>query len=268
MKKIVLIVTFLVSSIFAYNYNGEWVNQSGASYNDPVKFVIKNGLVTPYIKRGHKVARLKTKKATNTGTGLFEAWGFRNKNLALYIKPINSYKLKVYAKKIDVNKRVIYTKTFIFKNKKRLTNKVIKNRYIGVWKNNSPFSAISKLRIIKRGNDLIVKAWRPVEGGQLYLGAAKARIKGNKLYLTWKRRNILVNATISGLKYDSVTNRYNQLKLYIRAKNLRTGLVSEQTIYLNRRGNRDSCVVPAVGRPVSKHYKVGPLDINVLINSY
>ena len=243
-----------------------WVNQGKVQYNDPIKFSIKNGSITPFIKRGTRVAKLKTKKATNTGVGLFEAWGFRNKNLALFFKPINSYTLKVYVKKIDVSKRVIYTKTFLFKNQARLNNRVVKKRYVGIWKNNTPFSPISKLRITKKGNDLIVKAWRPTENGPLYLGAAKARIKGNKLYLTWKQRGILVNATITGMKYDSINNRYNQLKLYIKAKNLRTGLSSEQTIYLNRHHKRHN--VPQTGRPVSKHYKVGPLDVNLLINSY
>ncbi len=265
MKRIILLLTFLISSTFAYNYNGTWINQSSTTFNDPVKLTIKNGYVTPYIKRGSQVAKLKSKKATNTGTGLFEAWGFRTKNLALFIKPINSYKIKVYAKKIDVDKRAIYTKTFIFTNKTRLSTKRIKNRYVGVWKTNSPFSAISKLRIEKRGNDLIVKAWRPTAEGPLYLGAAKARVKGKKLYLNWKRRHLAVSAVISGLQYDSRHNRYNQLKLYIKAKNLRSGLVSEQTIYLKRRHTAQS---PIYRETTQKHYKVGPLDINLLINSY
>ncbi len=265
MKKIVLLITFLMSSIFAYNYNGVWVNQNRVGYNDPIKISIKNGVVTPFIKRGQRVAKLKSKKATNTGNGLFEAWGFRNKNLALFIKPINNYTLKVYAKKIDVRKRVIYTKTFTFKNRSRLLSKQVLNRYIGVYKNSSPFSAISKINIVKNGNNLIVKAWRRVDNEEHYLGAAKAKVVGKKLYLRWKKGNILVRATINGVKYNSVQNRYSQLQLSLRAKNLRSNLENRQTIYLQRVAKS---ALPHIGRPVMKHYKVGPLDINLLINSY
>ncbi len=268
MKKIIIGITFLFTSIFAFNYNGEWINKSDTSYNDPVKLIIKDKVVTPYIKRGVKIAKLKPKKATNIGNGLFEAWGFRDKNLVLVIKPINSYKLKVYLKKIYVSKRVIYTKSFIFINKNRIINKKIKSRFIGDWKNNDPLSAISRLKIIKRANDLIIKAWRPINGYEEFLGASKANIKGNTLYLRWKKGNILVKATIKGYNYNSVSNKYNLLKLNIKATNLSTGLTNEQIIYLKRFYNTSSQSVPSIGKPIKKHYKVGPLDINLLINSY
>ena len=263
MKKIVLIMTLLISSVFGYNYNGTWTNTSTPNYNDPIQLKITDKKVTPYIKRGSKVAKLKTKKATNTGNGLFEAWGFGNRNLVLYIKPINSYKIKVYVKKINVAKRSILTKTFIFTNKKRVSNVRAKKRYAGLWVSQSPFSAISKLRIKQENGKMIIKAWRPTRYGQEYLGAARARVKNGKLYINWKKGNLTVKANIVGLRFNKSQNRYNRLQLNLTAYNNRNGITNSQTIYL-RRAN----TLPNNGLPYIKKIKVGPLDINIMTNSY
>jgi hypothetical protein len=263
MKKIVLTMALLISSVFGYNYNGTWTNTSPASYNDPIQLKITNTTITPFIKRGSKVARLKSKKATNTGSGLYEAWGFRDKNLAIFIKPINSYKIKVYLKKINTTQRKIVTKTFIFSNKKRVYNKRTKKRYEGSWVNSSPFSAISRLNIKQRNGSIIIKAWRPRGGGEEYLGAAKARVKNGRLYIDWKKRNLVVKANITGLNLNRNTNRFNKLRLNLTAYNRRNGISNSQTIYL-RRANR----LPVIGRPIIKTLKVGPIDINMMIQSY
>jgi hypothetical protein len=264
MKKIILIMTLLLTSVFGFNYNGTWVNNSPTNNNDPLQLKITNSNVTPYIKRGVHIARLKTKKATNTGRGLFEAWGYKNRNLALFIKPINSYTIKVYAKKINVVRHRIVTKTFIFKNKSRLGRITTKKRYAGSWVNQSPFSAISRLRIKQKNGQIIVNAWRPTRFGEQYLGAATARVKGSKLYLNWKRDNIAVTANITGLNYNRKRDRYNKLKLNLTASNSRNGVTSSQTIYLRRANN-----LPEMARPlINKHLKVGPLDINIMTNSY
>jgi len=263
MKKIVLIITLLLTSVFGFNYNGTWVNNSPTNNNDPIQLKITNSNVTPYIKRGTHLAKLKTKKATNTGRGLFEAWGYKNRNLALFIKPINSYTIKVYAKKINVAKHRIVTKTFIFKNKGRQSVIRTKKRYAGSWVNQSPFSAISRLRIKQQNGKVIVKAWRPTRFGEQYLGAATARVKGGKLYLNWKRDSISVKANITGLNYNSKRGRYNKLKLNLTAYNSRNGVTSSQTIYLRRSND-----LPDYGRPLNKRIKIGPLDINIMTNSY
>jgi hypothetical protein len=263
MKKIVLVLTLFISTVFGYNYNGTWTNTSPTSYNDPIQLKISNTTVTPFIKRGNKIAKLKSKKATNTGSGLYEAWGFRNKNIALFIKPINSYKIKVYLKKINVTQRKITTKTFIFSNKKRVLNRKTKKRYAGSWVNSSPFSAISRLKIKQQNGAIIVRAWRPVARGEVYLGAAKARVKNGRLYINWKKRNLVVNANITGLNLNRNSNQFTKLRLNIKAYNRRNGITNSQTIYL-RRANR----LPVIGRPIMKTLKVGPLDINLMINSY
>jgi len=263
-KKIVFISTLLISSVFGYNYNGTWVNKSPTNNNDPIQLKITNSNVTPYVKRGANIAKLKTKKATNTGTGLFEAWGYKNRNLAIFIKPINSYTVKVYVKKINVAKKRMATKSFIFKNKSRLNHINTKKRYSGSWVNQSPFSAISRLNIVQKNGKIVVKAWRPTRYGEQFLGTSTAKVKGSKLYLNWKRNNMSVKANISGLNYNSKKNRYNKLKLSLTAYNSRNGVSSSQTIYLRRVANR----LPNIGRPMSKHIKVGPLDINIMTNSY
>jgi len=261
MKKIVLIITLLLTSVFGYNYNGNWVNTSETTYNDPVRLKIKNSNITPFVKIGSRIAKLKTKQATDTGKGLFEAWGFQDKNVILFIKPINSYTIKVYVKKIYVNKKKILTKIFIFKNKHRQGKIKAKKRYAGSWINQSPFSAISRLRIKQENGKIIVKAWRPTDLGEQYLGAATARVRNEKLHLNWKKNHISVTANITGLNYFD--GRYNKLKLDLTAYNSRNGTNSSQTIYFKRLDD-----LPARGRPVNRHLKVGPIDINIMTNSY
>ena len=261
MKKLLVTLILAVGTLFGYNFTGTWVNQSPHSINDPVKLKISGTKVTPYIKRGNGLAKLKTKNATDVGGALFEAWGFGNKNLVLYIKPINSTKIKVIEKKIDVKRKKILTKVFTFKNKSRVSANTIKRRFVGTYRNNDRLSALSKVVISNVNGNLYVKAWRHGESGSRYLGSTKARIVGNKLYTKWRKGNLLVNATISGVKLKDNGTRYRTIRIDIKAKNLRTGYVNRQTIYLTR-------TRPNVDRPFVKHIKVGPMDINLLINSY
>ncbi len=261
MKKILLI---LLSTLFAvaYNFNGIWLNQKRveAKYNDPIKIVIKNGTLTPYIKRsGKKIAKLKPKYATKVQNLLYEAWGFENKSLVLLIQPLNSTKIKVIAKKIDLSKKKILTKIFYFK---KYTSSSAKTKaFLGTWVNYNPFSAVSKMKISLYKNDIIIKAWRPVENKNQYLGAATATIKGNKLYIRWIKQNLIVKATIVGEKYYN--NSYHQLRMYIKATNSYTGISNEQTIIFKRKNQ-----ITPPPKPYIKHIKLGPIDLNLLIKSY
>ncbi len=261
MKKILFALVASAGFLFGYNFNGTWINQSGANYNDPVKLVIKGSYVTPYIIRGDKVYKLKQKKATNLGgRELYEAWGFGYKNLVLLIKPINNNKIKVIEKKIYTKAKKVITKSFIFKNSQRVT-KPIKKRFIGNWVGGNELSALSRLAIRVENGKVIVKAWRPSNRGDIYMGQAVARLKNGKLHTSWQKGNLFVSTVITGYNYNAKTNRYNKLKVDISAKNLANGLQNWQTLYLVKSK-------PNVAKPMIKHIKVGPVDINLLIKSY
>ena len=263
MKKLLLMV-LMFSWAFGFNYNGVWINKSAYQYNDPIKLQIKRERVTPFLYRNSKLVKLKTKKSTNTGVGLYEAWGFGYKNLVLFIKPINKNTIKVYEKKIDTNKKVVISRSFIFKRKNAII-KSIKKRFIGNWSSTDSFSAISKLTVRLLDGKVFVRAWRNTPRGQIPLGIARAKFYNNKLHITWYKGNLVVNATITGLNYNAQTNRYKTLKLYLKAKNLNNNLTNTQTIYFKK----NSIDLP---RPmydgIRKHIKLGPVDINLLINSY
>ncbi len=262
MKRVFLLLAVLAASAFGFNYSGTWVNKSSYKYNDPIKLKISGTAITPYLYRDEHIVKLKRKNATKTGTGLFEAWGFGAKNLVLYIKPINSTKIKVYEKKIDTNRKIVVTRSFIFR-KKGAVNSNIKNRYVGNWKSTGAFSAISKLTIRKVDNQLYVRAWKNTGGGQRPLGLARAKYYSNALQITWYKGNLVVKAKITGMNYNPSTKKYQTLKLDLRAKNLNSGIENRQTIYFSR--NRE---IYAPVKPIRKRIKLGPLDINLLINSY
>jgi len=261
MKKIILLLMLSAISVFGFNYNGTWINKSVAKYNDPIKLNISANNIAPYLKRGNKIVKLKTKKSTNVGTGLFEAWGFGYKNLVLYIKPINSQKIKVYEKKIDTQKKIVITRSFIFMKKSTYNNR-LKKAFIGNWESTDQFSAISKLNIRVVNNKIYVRAWKQSLNRERPLGLAQAKYYNNKLHITWYRGDLVVNATISGFNYNSNNNRYQTLKLFLKAKNINSGLENRQVIYLKKR------VLKPTPRPIQKHIKVGPIDINMLLNSY
>ena len=261
MKKAILLFIAFTVWVFGFNYNGTWINKSVAKYNDPIKLDIKGNSVAPYLKRGNRVVKLKTKKVTNVGTGLFEAWGFGYKNLVLYIKPINSQKIRVYEKKIDTQKKQVITRSFLFVKKRAYSNR-LKRAFIGNWKSTDQFSAISKLNIRVVDNQIYVRAWKHRFDRETPLGLARAKFYNNRLHITWYRGNLVVNATISGLNYNSANNRYQTLKLNLRAKNINSGLENRQIIYLRKN------LLKPTPRPIQKHIKVGPVDINLLLNSY
>lgn len=261
MKKIILLLSIFFASAFGYNYSGTWVNKSSYRYNDPTTLKISGTTITPYLSRSGQSVKLKAKKATPTGTGLYEAWGFGAKNLVLYIKPINSRQIKVYEKKIDTARKTVVTRSFIFAKKVPVTRN-IKKRFLGNWKSNSAFSAISKLTIRDVDGNLYVRAWRNTPRGQRALGLARAKFYNNALHITWYKGNLVVNATIKGLNYNAKKNRYRTLQLSLSAKNINTGLTNRQTIYFSKKHLRPT------PRPIKKHIKVGPVDINLLINSY
>ena len=267
MKKILLIISALAVSAFGYNYDGTWINKSASKYNDPVVLKISGTTVSPYIKRGNQRIKLKSKNATNTGNGLYEAWGFGVKNLVLYIKPINSTKIKVYEKKIDTSRKIVITRSFIFAKKGVVTTSV-KKRYVGNWRSTGAFSAISKLTVRNVDGNLYVRAWKNTQRGQKALGLAKAKYYGNALHITWYKGNLVVNATIKGLSYNSNTNRYQTLQLNLRAKNINTGLTNRQTINFRRANINIGRPTYREERPIRRHLKIGPVDVNLLINSY
>jgi len=241
MKRIFTLLTLLSALTFGYNFNGTWINKSGANYNDPVKILIRNGKVTPLLNRNGDYVRLKTKSATRAGNGYFEVWGFKNKSLALYIAPINSSKIRVIAKKINPTTKRIITKSFLFARKGLAINL---NQFIGNYRirNNNLFTAISRVKIYKSGRRLYVKAWRNTEYGEQPLGIAPARLVGNRLYMEWERGPILVKANIQGLK-KGAANRFRKIRLSLEARNLRSNLVNRQTIIL-RRNNCQADVAP------------------------
>ena len=267
MKRVFLILSALAVSAFGYNYSGTWVNKSTSKYNDPVILKINGTTVSPYIKRGNQRIKLKSKNATNTGNGLYEAWGFGVKNLVLYIKPINSTKIKIYEKKINTSNRTVITRSFIFAKKMGVT-KSIKKRYIGNWRSTGAFSAISKLTVRNVDGNLYIRAWKNTPRGQKALGLARAKYYGNALHITWYKGNLVVNATIKGLNYNSNTNRYRTLQLDLRAKNINTGLTNRQTINFRRGKINIGRPIYREDRPIRKHLKIGPVDVNLLINSY
>ncbi len=271
MKRVILLLTIFVAYAFGYNYTGTWINKSESSYNDPVKLEIKGTTVRPVIKRGSKVVALKSKKATKVGNELFEAWGFGSKNLVLYIKPINSNKIRVTEKKIYTNKKVVYTKTFIFTKKAAPIS--IRKRFVGNYRSSGAFSAISRVSIQNIDGKIFVRAWKRHNGRVKPLGSARAKLYNNKLHIIWKRKNLVVNATIKGYNYNSRINRYKNLELDVRAKNLKNGLTNRQTMQL-RRGSVKVPPRPIATpranhpRPIYKKIKIGPVDLNLMINSY
>jgi len=267
MKRVLLILSALAVSAFGYNYNGTWINKSTSKYNDPIVLKISETTISPYIKRGDSKVRLKSKTATNTGNGLYEAWGFGSKNLVLYIKPINSSKIKVYEKKIDTSRHIVISRSFIFE-KKAAINRSVKKRYTGNWRSTSAFSAISKLTVRNVDGSLYVRAWKNTARGQKALGLARAKYYGNALHLTWYKGNLVVNATIKGLNYNSRTNRYRTLQLNLSAKNINTGLTNRQVINFKRGRIHVGRPIYREDRPIRKHLKIGPVDVNLLINSY
>ena len=267
MKRVLLLLAALAVSAFGYNYNGTWVNKSTSKYNDPVVLKISGTTISPFIKRGSKRVKLKSKSATSTSNGLYEAWGFGDKNLVLYIKPINSVKIKVYEKKINTSKRTVVTRSFIF-TKKGAATKSVKKRYVGNWRSSGAFSAISKLTVRNVDGQLYVRAWKNTPRGQKALGLARAKYYGNALHITWYKGNLVVNATIKGYNYNSRTNRYRTLQLNLNAKNINTGLTNRQTINFKRGKIHIKHPIYREDRAIRKHLKIGPVDVNLLINSY
>jgi hypothetical protein len=233
MKRVFLLIAILSAWAFGYNYSGTWVNKSATNYNDPVKLVITGTKVKPFIRRGEDSAALKVKNATNVGSGLFEAWGHGGKNLILFIKPINSYKLRVIAKKIDVNRKKILTKSFIFAKKGAVTVSM-KKRFVGNYKGGNSFSAINKLSIRLVDGQLFVRAWKRRNGTLVPLGVARAKLYNNRLHITWNKGGLVVDATIRGYNFSSSSNRYRNLELSINATNLNNGLSNSQTMQLRR----------------------------------
>jgi len=261
MKRFFLIIAMLSVWAFGYNYSGTWINKSETNYNDPVRLIIKGKNVKPILKRGSKRVALKGKNTTNVGNGLFEAWGYGYKNLVLYIKPINSTKLRVTAKKIDLNKKRVITKSFIFKKKSNPTIG-IRKRFVGNFKSMSNFSAIKKITIREVDGRLFVRAWKNTANGVKPLGVARAKLYDNKLHMTWNRGNLVVSATIKGYNYNSNKRRYNNLELSIKATNLNTGLTNRQTIQLKRG------FIAVTPQPIYRKMKIGPVDVSFMINSY
>jgi len=260
MKKFFLVLTVFVVNLFGYNYNGNWINKSGANYNDPIKLIIKGNKVKPILIRGERRVALKSKVATNVGNGLFEAWGHGYKNLVLFIKPVNRYKLRVTAKKIDVDKKRVLTKVYTFV-KKGIITPGIRKRFTGNFRSTSGFSAIKKISIREVDGKLFVRAWKNTPNGVRPLGVARAKLYDNKLHITWNRANLVVKATVRGYNYNAFNNRYNNLELSIKATNLNSGFINRQTMQL-KRGSVD------VLQPIYKNIKIGPVDVNLMINSY
>ncbi len=232
MKRILTLLTLLSYLAFGYNFNGTWINKTGARYNDPIKLIIKNGNISPILNRNGNYVRLKTKHATRAGNGYYEVWGFKNKSLALFISPVNSSKVRVIAKKINPITKKIITKSFLFARKGQVAHL---NQFIGNYRsrNNNLFTAISRLHIYKQGGKLYVKAWRNTARGERPLGTTQAWLEGNRLRMDWEKRAILVRASIVGLRKNSL-GRFNKIKLSLEARNLRTNLFNRQTIILTR----------------------------------
>jgi hypothetical protein len=248
------------SLAFGYNYNGFWKNSSITSYNDPIVLKINGNRVSPILERGEKRVALKTKVATNVGSGLFEVWGYGYKNLVLFIKPINSTKVRVIAKKVDTKRKRVITKSFVFV--KKSPPQSIRKRFIGNYISSSNFSAIKKITVREVDGKLFVRAWKNTRYGLKPLGVARAKLYNNRLHLTWNRGNLMVEATIKGYNYSSKINRYRNLELRVKATNLDTNLTNSQTIQLARR----SVSVPP--QPIYRKFKIGPVDVNLMINSY
>lgn len=233
MKKIVTLMGLLSLFLFGYSTNGTWINKNGAGYKQIVQLKIKNGAITPLVNIGRKrFAKLKTKQATLVNRGLFEAWGFKNRNLALYVTPIDANRLRVVEKDINTQKRTIRTKIF-YLTKKRAPQISFKRQFIGNYRSGDIFSAISRVKVFQRGGQLYVKAWRNTPRGQRVLGTSLARLKNGKLHMRWQRGNILVHAKIWGYRKNS-QNRYQKIQLFIKAKNLQFGQTKKQIINLRR----------------------------------
>ena len=260
MRRLILLLMLFASMAFGYSYSGIWKNSSAVGYNEPVILKIGGNKVSPILQRGDRRVALKSKLTTNVGSGLFDVWGYGYKNLVLFIKPINSYKLRVVAKKVDTKRKRVVTKSFVFI--KQQSPHSIKRQFIGNYKSSSNFSAIKKIAIRDIDGRLFVRAWRNTRDGLKALGVARAKIYNNRLHMTWDRGNLSVEATIRGYNYSRRINRYRNLELYVKATNLRTGLTNTQTIQL-RRGDVD---IPP--RPIYKKLKIGPVDVNLMMNSY
>ncbi len=262
MKRVIFLVAMFASLAFGYNYNGVWKNSNIANYNDPIVLKINGNSVKPILKRGDRRVALKSKVATNVGNGLFEAWGYGYKNLVLFIKPINKRKLRVVAKKIDTQRKRVITKSFVFVKKSPPVS--VRKRYIGNYRSTSNFSAIKKIAIREVDGRLFVRAWKNTRDGLRPLGVARAKLYNNRLHMTWNRGDLVVDATIRGYNYSSRLNRYKNLELNIKATNLNTGLTNRQTIQLSRGGVH----VPPQPQPIHRRFKIGPVDVNLMINSY
>jgi len=256
MKKLILLLSIFFTSAFGYNYSGTWVNKSEHRYNDPITLKISGRTVTPYLSKNWRFAKLKSKNATLTGRGLFETWGFENKYITLYIKPISRSQIKVYVKKINTTRRKIITKIFIFA-KKDSGSRNIKRRFLGNWRSDNSFSTISKLKIRKINGHLYVKAWGKNPRDYRVLSLTRAKIYNNSLHISWNKGNKTIKATIKGLEYNSYKNRYRRLRLNLSIKNINNRLIDEETIYFSRREHRST----------RKHIKIGPVDINRLIHN-
>jgi len=264
MKRVIFLLAVFASLAFGYNYSGIWKNSSEIGYNDPIMLKIKGNTVSPILQRGDRRVALKAKVATNVGNELFEAWGYGYKNLVLLIKPINSRKLRVVAKKIDTKRKRVYTRSFVFV--KKAPPQSIRKRFIGNYRSTSNFSAIKKIAIREVDGKLFVRAWKNTRNGLRPLGVARAKLYNNRLHMTWNRRNLVVEATIKGYNYSKRLNRYKNLELSIKATNLNNGLTNRQTMQLRRAEVR----VPSQPQPqpIYRKFKIGPVDVNLMINSY
>jgi hypothetical protein len=232
MKRIFILLGMLSYLAFGYNFNGTWINKTGAGFNEPVKLVIKGDYISPTIKRGSTFYKLKTKAASRAANGYFEVWGFKNKSMALFITPNNSRQIEVLFKKINPNRKSVITKRFIFARKGAPVNL---RQFTGSYhsRHNNLFTAISRVTIFKEQGRLYVKAWRNTPRGERALGVARARLKGDRLYMVWEKRNIYVKANIKGIKKNA-QNRFKKIQLNIEARNLRTNVYNRQTIILKR----------------------------------
>jgi hypothetical protein len=245
MRNIIATILLTFGLLYGYNFSGTWVNKSKADFNDPTKLIIKNkNLVTPYIKRGSKIYRLKSKHSTKLGNILFETWGFDKSAVSILIKPIDKKKIRVIVKKIYVLKKKIITKKFIFINKDRKNRENIKKRFLGVYSSHNDFSAVTRVKFFTLDNRLFVKAWQRGK----YIGKAEAKVKRGKLHMEWRDGDLKVYATVKGYSYDKNLKRYKKIKLSLSARNSFSGLVTSQIIILSRKdSNTQSCGAEGVG---------------------
>ncbi len=267
MKRVILTIVMFITYAFGFNYSGTWINKSDISYNDPIKLKIENRSIRPIIKRGDKIVALKKKETTIVGNELYEAWGFGSKNLVLLIKPITKNKIRVIEKKIYTNKKVIYTKSFLFVRKEPIIN--IKKRYLGNYRSSSSFSAISRISIKEIDGELFVRGWKKGRYKDRPLGIAKAKLYNNKLHITWRKKDLIVSATIKGYNYNPNNNKFRNLQLDIKERDINSELTNRQTIQLKRGLVKfPPRVVTQSPQSIYKKFKIGPVDVNLMINSY